>query len=223
MRFGEIHPQTGETDGAWITVSITGTTEEGRKHSSMDKWIDFYESFFPTRADAQAFVEALEALDADAPRHRAKIMMHQAQRLVSLADDLAQIRPGKESLQLLFLIICAENIAKLFHNFDDEGQSRAYVRRFFDEFVIGNDRDTLERSFVAEDFVALNLQQVVDTLYSVRCDVVHEGQYWGFQFHDGKTRMITGDPVVTVSLQLTALRDIVVRGCIRAINEYAAP
>lgn len=188
----------------------------------MDKWTDFYEAYFPTRADAEGFVAALEALDLDAPRHRAKIMMHQVQRLVSLADDIAQIRPGKESLQLLFLLICGENIAKLSHDFQGDGQSRAYVRQFFDKFVVGADRHALEGSIVSKDFVALNLLQIVDTLYAVRCDVVHEGQYWSFEFHDGEIPMITGDPPVTVYLQLDDLRDIVVRGSIRAINAYAA-
>lgn len=188
----------------------------------MDEWIDFYELFFPTRAAAQAFVERLEELDADAPRHRAKIMMHQTQRLVSLSDDIPQIRP-EESLQLLFLMICAENIAKLFHNFGKEGQSKRYVQRFFEEFVVGADRKVLESSFT-RDFVPLNLAEVVSTLYSVRCDVVHEGRYWTFVFHDGDTDMITGDPVLlVVSLQLNELRKIVVRGCLRAIESYCAP
>jgi hypothetical protein len=191
----------------------------------MDKWINFYQSFFSTREEATEFVESLECLGPGDQRYRAKIMMHQAQRLVTLADDMPKVRPGKDALQLLFLMVCAENIAKLFDHFEGEGQSRKYVRRFFEEFVVGADRQAIERSIMKDTFppLALNLGEVVDTLYSVRCDVVHEGQYWGFQFHDGDTPMITGDPPVTVYLELSTLRDVVVRAAIRAIRGYAAP
>lgn len=190
----------------------------------MEKWIEFYEPVFPSRDEAEAFVAELELInDPEIPRHRAKIMMHQAQRLVSLADDIVAIREGKESLQLLFLLICAENIAKLFHNFEEDGQSKAFVRRFFSEFVIGDDKATLEKSLFSYQGVALNVQEVADALYSVRCDVVHEGQYWGFSFHDGNTPILNSAPDVQVHITIEQFRSIVVRGCVRAVQAYAAP
>ena len=184
----------------------------------VDKWIDFYEQFFPDRDTAQLFIKELEAVnDPTTPKHRAKIMMHQVQRLVSLSDDIIKIRAGKESLQLIFLLICAENTAKIFHNFKDEGKSKYFVRKFFDEFV-GDDRAILESSFFTHEAIALNLQAVADSLYSVRCDVVHEGLYWGFHFHDGDTPMVNIDPDVTAHITLSQFRDIVVRACLRAIQ-----
>ncbi len=187
----------------------------------MDTWLDFYAPFFPSREDALRFVEDLESLDLESPRHRAKILMHQAQRLVSLADDVNKIRPGKESLQLAFLIICCENIAKLFHNFDEDGQSKAYVRRFFDEFLNEADSARLAVALTTHDIRPLSAREVADALYSVRCDVVHEGKYWGFHFHDGRMTMLNTDPDVNVNIQLSEFRDIVVRGAIQAIKRYA--
>ncbi|MEJ2428810.1 MAG: hypothetical protein P8075_07825 [Deltaproteobacteria bacterium] len=108
----------------------------------MDKWVMFYKPFFPTREDVNEFVEEVERLAPDDPKHTAKIMMHQTQRIVSIADDLPQIRPQRESLQLLFFLICAENIAKLYDNFDGEGRSREYTRRFFEEIVSQADQDS---------------------------------------------------------------------------------
>jgi len=192
----------------------------------MDKWIDFFAPLFANRDDARGFVEPLEALALEDPRHPAKIMLHQTQRLISISDDLPIIRNGKESLQLAFLLICAENIAKMHDNFDDEASSRAYVRKFFEQFVVDRDRHVLEVSFTTYERKPLDLRTIVDALYAVRCDVVHEGKYWGFQFHDGKTPMLNGDPDVIVSITLREFRDIVARGCIRAINTYpgrAAP
>ena len=186
----------------------------------MDAWLDFYAPFFRSRDDARIFVGDLEELDRAAPRHRAKILMHQTQRLVSLADDVEAIRPGKQSLQLTFLMICCENVAKLFHHFDEDGQSKAYVRRFFDEFLVETDRTRLASAITQHDLRPLSIREVADTLYAVRCDVVHEGNYWGFHFHDGRMPMLNTDPDVNVYIQFSELRDIVVRGAIQAITRY---
>jgi hypothetical protein len=187
----------------------------------VDTWIDFFSPHFPSREAARAFVAPLEGLELDDPRHSAKVMMHQVQRLISIAEDLPQIRQGKESLQLMFLLICAENIAKMHAHYDDDGRSKEYVRRFFAQHVAANDQQTLERSFTTHDFQALALQQIVDALYGVRCDVVHEGNYWGFHFHDGRMAIQNHGPDMIVSIQLSAFRDIVVRGCISAVSTYA--
>ena len=188
----------------------------------METWVDFYAPFFPSRDEAVRFVDQLEQLDLNSPRHRAKIFMHQTQRLVSISDDLDAIRPGKESLRLAFLLICCENIAKLFHNFSEDGQSRAYVRRFFDEFLTEPDRARLAVAFTTHDIRPLSIREVADTLYSIRCDVVHEGNYWGFHFHDGRMTMLNTDPDVNVNIQLVEFRNIVVRAAMQAIARYAA-
>ena len=185
----------------------------------MDKWIDFYAPFFENREKARQFVENLEKLDVNDVKYAAKIMMHQAQRLVSLADDLPQIRAGKESLQLLFLIICAEHISKLHANFNSEGQSKKYTGRFFEELVIGSDQNRLISKFKRDNLQSLNLGEIVDLLYDVRCDVVHEGKDWEFHFHDGHTPMMI-DPDVIVYMRLQEFRDIVIRGCINAVKTY---
>lgn len=187
----------------------------------MNTWLDFYAPFFPSREATARFVGELEELDRDAPRHRAKILMHQTQRLVSLADDVEKIRPGKQSLQLAFLIICCENVAKLFHKFEEEGQSKAYVRRFFDEFLVDADQVRLAGALTRHDLQRLSIREIADTLYAVRCDVVHEGNYWGFHFHDGQMAMLNIDPDVNVYIQFSEFRDIVVRGAIRAITQYS--
>jgi hypothetical protein len=184
----------------------------------MEKWIDFFCPHFPSRDKAEAFVRDVEGIGVGDPLHIKMIMMHQTQRLVSIADDLPKVRKDREPLQLLFLLICAENIAKLHNNFNDDGFSRKFVREFFEQFVVGDDRRALETSFRDRGLDLLNLRAVADCLYDIRCDVVHEGQYWGFQFHDGSTPMLNCDPNVQVFITLKALRDIIVMGCIAAIS-----
>ena len=183
----------------------------------MKKWIEFYRPFFNGDQSVESFVEACERLDP--PNNAAKIIMHQCQRLVSIADDLPKIRPHEEALRLLFLIMCAENVAKLRYDFQGEGQSRAYVRRFFENILNASDQRTLSSSFVCHSQVPmrqLELREAVDMLYAVRCDVVHEGNYWGFAFHDGRTPMGNVDPNVTSHITFDRFRTIVVNGCIDA-------
>lgn len=187
---------------------------------NVERWLTFFEPFFPIPADARVFVESLELLRLSDTRHQAKIMMHQTQRLISLSDDLPQIRKGNEGLRLLFLLVCAENIAKLANRFDGEGQSKAYVRNFFRWFLTTDEQEVLCSGITHHDRRQLSLQQAIDALYDVRCDVVHEGKYWGFHFHDGKTPILNLEPDVIVSLSLEQFRVLVIRGCIRAIKRY---
>jgi hypothetical protein len=53
-------------------------------------------------------------------------------------------------------------------------------------------------------------------LYEIRCDVVHEGEFWSFAFHDGTMSMVNIDPDVIADITFDSLRDIVVRGSINA-------
>ena len=186
----------------------------------MQKWIDFYQPFFPSPKEVAEFVTRCEQLAP--PNNVAKILMHQAQRLISLADDIQEIRQEKEPLQVLFLIMCAENIAKLHDAFAGEGQSHAYVRQFFNNFLSEEDKNSLGAGFIdGNDHLlrTLGIDRVIDILYDIRCDVVHEGNYWGFAFHDGNTVMVNTDPNVHAHLQFQQVRDIVVRGCINAVQD----
>lgn len=150
------------------------------------------------------------------------IMMHQTQRLVSIADDLLQLRPRKDSLQLLFLMICVEHISKLHDNFTSEGQSRRYVRRFFNTFLSPEDKQALGQKISVTPMNKLGIEGVIDLLYDVRCDVVHEGKYWSFYFlRPGLSELV--NPNVKVYLNLDDFRNIVVKGCINAINDKLGP
>jgi hypothetical protein len=185
----------------------------------METWVDFFMPFFDSREATGNWVARCEALTP--PQNVAKIMMHQTQRLISLADDLPKIRPHKEPLQLLFLLVCAEHVAKLHDGFSGEGKSKAYVHRFFETLVIGADRQTISTAFVdLTDHLhrPLSLEEAVDLLYDVRCDVVHEGKWWGFAFHDGTMPMVNVEPNVEARITLLRLRDVIVRGCIQAVS-----
>ncbi len=83
-------------------------------------WLDFYNPYFASAQEVTAFVEQIEAIPTGDPMYRRKILMHQTQRLVSIAIDIDQIRPRKQAVQLAFLIISCESISKLFHNYEGD-------------------------------------------------------------------------------------------------------
>ncbi len=66
----------------------------------------------------------------------------------------------------------------------------------------------------------LSFEDVIKMLYKIRCDVVHEGDYLGFSFYDGKTEMleIVNQFVVTPHVTLQDIRPLIIRGCINAIQ-----
>jgi hypothetical protein len=179
----------------------------------MEKWIEFYVPFFSSRDTATEFVAACEVRTAAS--EKAMLLMHQTQRLVSLADDIVKIRP-RDSLRVLFLLICAESVAKLHAGFNKEGGSRKYTQKFFTDFVCPEDKKRIEAGFI--DDRHLSLEAVVNHLYDIRCDVVHEGHYWGFFFSsDGwTTSSIYSD--VGVRIGYSEFRGIIVRGAIEAIQ-----
>ena len=183
----------------------------------LQRWVAFYLPFFDSLAEAEGFVIRCE--QQTPPNNTAKIMMHQTQRLISTTDRIPELRLHSEPLQLLFLMISAEHIAKLYEGFQSEGKSHEYTYKFFETFVSAEDRNKLQYDFADNNDRPLGLKSTIDLLYAIRCDVVHEGRFWGFAFHDGTTSMQNADPDVMVRLSLCELRDIVVRGCITAIKQ----
>ena len=173
--------------------------------NAMEKWIEFYAPFFGSKDAAAKFVAACEA--GAVASETAMLLMHQTQRLVLLADDIVKVRP-RDSLRILFLMVCAEAVAKLHDGYKAEGKSRAYTQNFFDEFVSPEDRKRIEAGFV--DDKHLSLEAVVDHLYDIRCDVVHEGRYWGFFFSSDGWSTVTAGSNVAVRMRYPEFRDIVV-------------
>ncbi len=190
------------------------------RSETSNKWLEFYKPFFADDDTAEAFVLMVENVSPENPRHAAKIMMHQTQRLISLADDVSSMRRNNETLQLLFLLICAENIAKLADDYNGESRSKPYVRNFFRWFLSPEEQTQLSTGIARHDYQPSTLDEAIDALYAVRCDVVHEGKYWGFHFRDGGGPVLHCEPDVTVSLTISEFRRMVVNGCIRAIQTY---
>jgi hypothetical protein len=186
--------------------------------------IDFSEFFspaFPSMEAARAFVERVERLDGPAP---AKLALHQAARMLWLADRVDEVARGRPALEILFYLIAAEAVAKIASGFKGEGRSKAYVRRFFGEICSDEHRRRLRTAFTGSNMKGESpaWERAVDILYGVRCDVVHEGRY--FEFHLAEE----GDPDPVLShwgggygvarMSLSQLRQIILEGAVRGVQ-----
>lgn len=193
-------------------------------------WLTFFKPYFLSEVDAVAFVERCESINRDyrpieeLDDSTAKVMMHQTVRLVTLSEHMRLLRGTHDPLSLFFLIICAECVSKLYAVFKGEGKSREFVRRFFSEHVSATGRDTLAKHFKPSKHGSDKIEDIVDILYAIRCDVVHEGRYWGFSFPTNSCPVLNlhpkhkmGQDPIRVSMSIDQLRDIVVRGCIAAV------
>lgn len=71
----------------------------------------FYRPFFSSNEELeQFFVEVFQLENKDL---RPRQMINQICRFVTLANDIEQIRPGRDPLRILFLRICIESLCSL--------------------------------------------------------------------------------------------------------------
>lgn len=189
-------------------------------HVANIDWADFFQPAFPSIDASRAFIDCVEAVPATTSK--AKIVIHQAARMLWLGDRMEEVGKGRPALQLLFQLIAAEAVAKLVNNFHSEGESRKHVRLFFEDICSDSHRVALGRAFShAPGGPFLSVRETVDFLYDIRCDVVHEGAYftltlarpdetqkWLTPSRGGKASLIAG-------ITIQQLRQIALEGAIR--------
>jgi hypothetical protein len=187
--------------------------------------VGFFMSYFYSKKGATRFIEKCEGIPEQ--EQNAKLMLNQTQRLVTLADEIYKIKQ-RDSLRLLFLIICAEAVAKLHEDFRGEGKSKYHTRLFFNKLCEPKDLKRLKGALLIRAVSSmrkkrLSSEEVINYFYKVRCSVIHEGIYWGFEFkrRGNNTGIITAstNEVIYPKITYKVLRDIIVRGAIKAIND----
>lgn len=186
---------------------------------------EFYAPAFPCLADSQGFYASVESLDGPA-----KIALHQGARMLWLADRMGEVARGRDSLQILFYLIAAEAVAKIVFGFKGERESRKYVKRFFREISTEQHRTRLSQAFEQRPFGWLTWEKAVDKLYEVRCDVVHEGQYFTFGLKDSRisTPMLAdlkrlNGPMLVAHVSSPELRQLVLEGIVEGAKKCLRP
>ncbi len=148
----------------------------------MNEWIKFYTKYIDC-PDLERVIERCLELHSEMPEFNARRMMLQCKRLVDISQAQENATENSDALKLFFLIVLAENSAKFYDDYVGDGQSKKYVRKFFEEMMPENCKDFLKINLTVQD-QPVAFRNSVDFLYSVRCDVAHEGMYYQFHFKD---------------------------------------
>jgi hypothetical protein len=148
-----------------------------RQHVANIDVPDFYASALGDITAARTLYNSLSGSGVEETR-TAKVILNQAARMVWLADRIQDVSAGRPALPITFFIIAAEAVAKLADGYEDEGKSRHYVRRFFSVFCTEDQRRRAYRALQWAVPLPQSPDEIADYLYSIRCDVVHEGRYF---------------------------------------------
>jgi hypothetical protein len=192
-----------------------------RPHIATIDFEEFYRPIFPSAEESKRFSDRVES--APDNQRPVKEVFHQAARLTWLGDRINEIAAGRPALQILFYLITAETIAKLTYKFEGRGRSREYVHAFFEKLCESKDQSRLARAFIESlSRRQLSLPEAVDLLYEVRCDVAHRGMYYVFALpldQQNYPELVNiGDMMVETIFTLNTLRQIVMRGAVRACS-----
>lgn len=123
-------------------------------------------------------------------------MINSVERLVSLADDMELIRPGKDGLKIFFIVSCIDTLYKVSASDIDANYKR--VIDFFVNQICEEDKKLLSRHFwrsMADERCTKPKQRLYDEIdksmetfarlvYHFRNLTVHEGEYWKFSFNN---------------------------------------
>lgn len=192
---------------------------------------NFYLPYFGNEEDTQAFIE--RCLSQDMTRQ----IMLMTQWYGELADKMKGVYMSAQNLQVLFLTILAEAIAKISKDFHEDRESEKHFLLFF-EYLSEQDKRELLRGFHELVFPRdRTLQAILRMLYQIRCELVHNGIFFDFFFcdnaenpipiihvgitkgEDGRKRKIS----LEVGISYSEFRNIIVRTSINLIDYCLSP
>jgi hypothetical protein len=186
-------------------------------HIAQIDFQEFYGPAFGGRNEVAEFVSCVRKIPASVCP--AKIVIHQAARMIWLADRIEECAASRPALQIMFFMIAAEAAAKLVEGYDGEGESKYHARFFFSDICSSEHRNLLSQAFsrdLSNDF--LTYEEAVDFLYNIRCDVVHRGRYFEFLLKSEKYALpisnLVDDQLLVAHITARQLRQVVLEGAL---------
>ena len=161
------------------------------------KMFDFYRANFESEKDMICFfVKVFQNDEKDKIPRR---MMNQIQHLVSIADDIEQIRPGRDPLRIFFIKTCLEALCALsgmgksvfYKGFPSymSNEGKVYI---LENFSLTGFEEDVSMNHQYETSHKLSIDDFFEIVKAVRDIVAHEGNYWEMQFfvHDNDSTWI---------------------------------
>ncbi|MDJ0306632.1 hypothetical protein [Dehalobacter sp.] len=166
----------------------------------------FYKELIPNNKKLESFLVSIFKGEKNGP-NKPRLMINNVMRLVSLADDIEQIRCGKDALKIFFLVVCIETLYTIAQI---DIKKHKMVIDFFEKYVIEEDRifilDNVKRSLADYKYQVIREKDETEQEYNKRCKeeldfsfnteitveifakilsevrntFTHEGDYWSF-------------------------------------------
>src|ERR1700731_89786 len=183
----------------------------------------FYSSVFG--GSTEASTKFYEAVAPSGVYSDAKIILHQTARMVWLADKVEDGALGRPAFQILFYLTAAELVAKIVAKYEGEAESKKHVQKFFSEICESSQKERLEKAFRTVGGSFVTLEEAINYLYRIRCDVVHRGQYYMFSLPPTMTDIPllsgSGNNNLIAEITLPELRQIILQGAVLAAKQVA--
>lgn len=163
-------------------------------------------------------------------------MLNAVVKLIEAARDMDQIRRGKDSYKITFIVTCIETLQQLSGKSDSK---RSLLFNFFEEYTTIEDKAFISANFKHDDEEAQggedSFMQFIGVINEFRNCAMHEGEYGNYCFNNNNN----GYPILFVLdldvreftknksehcfrtlISYKAFEDIVVRNCIALIRQY---
>ncbi|OUS74851.1 hypothetical protein B1748_19915 [Paenibacillus sp. MY03] len=191
--------------------------------------MEFYAPFVSDKEELAAFItSALRLRSNNIPRR----MLNSVHRLVTLADAMDEVRPGKDSLKIFYFVVCIETLYSLA---GAEMLKYKIVIDFFNQFIEADDKrlilERFRRSLGDERYRFKQLSHETETEYKARINnsdrlstqitmeifariineirncFAHEGNYWNFSFANSDYSMMNSVTVAENHVEFNRKRD----------------
>lgn len=197
--------------------------------------LDFYKPFVEDKEELSAFIASVLRLRGNNVPRR---MLNSVHRLITLADAMEDIRPGKDSLKVFHFVVCIETLFHLrdghvpnkapvvvdfFDNYLDTGDKQVILARF--RRSLGDERYALRRLNHESEPDYLNRMQSPNRMNTqitieafariineIRNCFAHEGDYWNFNFAKSDVRMMNSLTVGETRAEVAQKRNGVAQG-----------
>ena len=152
---------------------------------------NFYYKYFESETAMHQFI--IEVLKNDDDNNTHRRMINQVRRFVELANDIDKVRPGCDSLRIMFLRCGLESLNKL-SNCNDK---KVFYKTFSDcvsndgkKYILDHfqfDGISIQKGDSFSDFedvdisYTLSIDDFWDFTKCIRDSVVHDGNYWETQ------------------------------------------
>lgn len=119
-------------------------------------------------------------------------MINNVKRLVELADSTESIKPGKDSLKIIFYQSCIETLQKI----KDTKTKKKYllIIDFFVNYFNNKEKELIVSSFDLNGTNCLCIEDFAWIIMKLRNSALHEGEYWNTCIFNesGSGNLITG-------------------------------